>query len=196
MSKVDNNKKKKELAIYKAAFTLFTDCGIESTSISKITKTAGVAKGTFYLYFKSKYDLLDKLIIKKSNKIIFNAYENTLKNSYDNYEDRVISFINDIINLLIDQPILLKILHKKLSWGLFNEAIENKELSQIINKLIDDLYGNTVKDKLSKDDFYYTLFMILELTSSVCYNAIIKEKPTTIENMKPLLFNMIRKVLN
>ena len=36
---------------------LFTTKGINSTAISDIVEKAGVAKGTFYLYFKDKYDI-------------------------------------------------------------------------------------------------------------------------------------------
>lgn len=37
-----------------AAFALFTQKGINDTSISDIAKKANMAKGTFYLYFKDK----------------------------------------------------------------------------------------------------------------------------------------------
>ena len=57
MGKIDNNKKQKEDALLNTAFDLFTKQGIQKTSISDIVNQAGVAKGTFYLYFKDKYDL-------------------------------------------------------------------------------------------------------------------------------------------
>ena len=38
------------------AFELFTTKGLTKTTISDIVDQAGVAKGTFYLYFKDKYD--------------------------------------------------------------------------------------------------------------------------------------------
>ena len=39
------------------------------TSISDIVDNAGVAKGTFYLYFKDKYDIRNKLIAHKSGEV-------------------------------------------------------------------------------------------------------------------------------
>ena len=57
MGKIDNNKKQKEDALLNTAFDLFTKQGIQKTSISDIVNQAGVAKGTFYLYFKDKYDI-------------------------------------------------------------------------------------------------------------------------------------------
>ena len=52
MGKLESNKKKKEAALYNTAFELFTTKGTNKTTISDIVEKAGVAKGTFYLYFK------------------------------------------------------------------------------------------------------------------------------------------------
>ena len=57
MGKLESNKKKKEDALYNTAFELFTTKGTNKTTISDIVEKAGVAKGTFYLYFKDKYDI-------------------------------------------------------------------------------------------------------------------------------------------
>ncbi|SMF08765.1 transcriptional regulator, TetR family [Tistlia consotensis] len=44
-----------------AAEALFLEQGIEATTVEQITVAAGVAKGTFYLQFKTKEELLDAL---------------------------------------------------------------------------------------------------------------------------------------
>ena len=54
MGKVDENKHQKMDALFQSAYDLFLNQGIEKTSISDIAKKAGVAKGTFYLYFADK----------------------------------------------------------------------------------------------------------------------------------------------
>ena len=45
-------------SIYNAAIDLFTKKGYENVKIEEITNAANVAKGTFYIYFTSKKDLL------------------------------------------------------------------------------------------------------------------------------------------
>ncbi len=45
-----------------AAEACFADAGYHDTSVVKITETAGVAQGTFYLYFASKRDIFDELV--------------------------------------------------------------------------------------------------------------------------------------
>ena len=48
----------REIAILKAARTIFNEKGFSKTSMAEIARTAGVADGTLYLYFKNKEDLV------------------------------------------------------------------------------------------------------------------------------------------
>jgi AcrR family transcriptional regulator len=48
---------------------IFLTKGYKQTSVESIIKKVGVAKGTFYYYFKSKEDLLDKLVKRMTSKI-------------------------------------------------------------------------------------------------------------------------------
>ncbi len=45
-----------------AAETVFADLGYHDASIVKLTETAGVAQGTFYLYFESKKQIFNELV--------------------------------------------------------------------------------------------------------------------------------------
>lgn len=47
--------------IVASAARLFREKGVRAVSIDEIVQGAGIAKGTFYLYFKTKDDLLEKL---------------------------------------------------------------------------------------------------------------------------------------
>ena len=50
--KIIDKKELKTNKLLETSFKLFTKKGINNTSVDDITKEAGVAKGTFYLYFK------------------------------------------------------------------------------------------------------------------------------------------------
>ena len=39
------------------------------------------------------------------------------------------------------------------------------------------------------------LFMIIELVSSTCYSTILYNEPTTIDELKPYLYNTIRQII-
>lgn len=54
--RVDRAVKRAELAA--AAATVFSERGVAGTAVSDIVRAAGVAQGTFYLYFDSKDDVL------------------------------------------------------------------------------------------------------------------------------------------
>ena len=60
------NKHLKQLRILDAATHLFLDRSVSDTAIDDVVKLAGVAKGTFYLYFRDKYDLLDQIVIRRT----------------------------------------------------------------------------------------------------------------------------------
>ncbi|WP_317855982.1 TetR/AcrR family transcriptional regulator [Chakrabartyella piscis] len=55
---------KTQKAIYAAAIDLINAQGYEKTTIDDIVRKAGTATGTFYLYFKTKRDLLFKSILE------------------------------------------------------------------------------------------------------------------------------------
>ena len=91
------DKKEKENKLMEKALKLFTEKGVNNTSIQDIADEAGVGKGTFYLYFKDKYDIRDKVIASCSNKLFSDALD-ALNNSYiQNFEDQIIFVINHIL---------------------------------------------------------------------------------------------------
>lgn len=61
IKKVDQNKAKKKKAIFESAIENFAKNGFHNTSMSDIAKSAGVADGTLYLYYKNKDDLMIKV---------------------------------------------------------------------------------------------------------------------------------------
>lgn len=56
--KTEENRK----ALFSAAAELVGEYGYSGASISRITERAGLAQGTFYLYFEDRQDLFDQLL--------------------------------------------------------------------------------------------------------------------------------------
>ncbi len=52
-----------------AAQDVFTDLGYHEASIVKITEAAGVAQGTFYLYFGSKQDVFEEVVLDLNRRV-------------------------------------------------------------------------------------------------------------------------------
>lgn len=200
MNKVENKKKQKKDALLNAAFDIFTSIGINKTSISDIVQKAGVAKGTFYLYFADKYDLRNKLIAHKANKIFEKAETALNKTGITEFDDRMIFFIDNILDQLTENKSLLNFISKNLSWGIFKNVIrqnvdkknsgleEETEPYDVLGRL---RAGEELKFK-NKDVLVY---MIVELVSSTCYSAILYNEPVSIEELKPYIFETVREMI-
>lgn len=196
MGKVDSNKKQKENSLLKTAFESFTTKGFSKTSISDIVNKAGVAKGTFYLYFKDKYDIRNKLISHKSSQLFRNAAGELEKNGEAlDFEEKIIFIIDNIINQLNENQSLLTFISKNLSWGIFKSALTSPTLDDDVN--FSDVYNSM----LSEAPYEFKnpeimLFMIVELVSSTCYSAILYSEPCDISELKPYLFETVRLIIN
>ncbi|MBQ8350340.1 MAG: TetR/AcrR family transcriptional regulator [Ruminococcus sp.] len=196
MGKVDSNKKQKENSLLKTAFESFTTKGFSKTSISDIVNKAGVAKGTFYLYFKDKYDIRNKLISHKSSQLFRNAADKLEKNDKSlDFEEKIIFIIDDIINQLNENQSLLTFISKNLSWGIFKSALTSPTLDDDVN--FSDVYNSM----LSEAPYEFKnpeimLFMIVELVSSTCYSAILYGEPCNISELKPYIFETVRLIIN
>ena len=195
-----NDKEEKENRLLNTAFRLFTEKGIKETSIQEIVDNASVAKGTFYLYFRDKYEIRDILIVKKSQKLFEDSLKSLRKNYISDFSDNIIYIINYVIDELTKNPLLLKFISKNISWGVYNKAVFNiydKTGNDTNNELtLHDLFINGIKEnniKLSNPDV--TLFMIIELVGSTCFNSILYKEPLPIEEYKPYLYKTIRNLI-
>ena len=195
--KKDESKNDKENRLLNTGYKLFIKKGIKDTSIQDIVDDANVAKGTFYLYFKDKYELRDILIAKKSMALFNDAIKELRKNYIKNFPDQIIFVINYIIDELSKKPLLLKFISKNLSWGVYSQTViklyeknKNSEDSMI------SLFINGVKENnLNLKNPNVTLYMIVELVSSTCFNSILYNEPLPINDFKPFLYDTIRGLL-
>ena len=96
-SKINDNKQEKERKLLNTALHLFTEKGIKKTSIQDIVHEAGIAKGTFYLYFKDKYELQDVLLAKTSHEFFANACKKANQHHFDRLDDKIVFIIDSII---------------------------------------------------------------------------------------------------
>lgn len=179
------------------AFRLFMSRGINNTSISDIAAQAGVAKGTFYLYFKDKYDIHNKLICHKSSQLFRNAAAELDKRRKDisTFEDTMIFIIDSIIDQLSENPDLLKFISKNLSWGIFKNVMSAPVYEDDID-FREDFRRLLKKYPEKYDDPEIMLFMIVELVSSTCYSAILYSEPVDMETLKPYLYRNIRNIIS
>lgn len=192
MGKLEDNKKIKREAILDAAFLLFTTKGLTKTSVADITAAAGVAKGTFYLYFKDKYDLRDKLIVHKSNEIFQRAEEEIKSREMADLEEHIIAMIDNILNQFVEDTTLLNFIAKNLSWGIFTNAVAGATEENNFYELYHAMFENSPV-KYEKPEIM--MYIIIEMISSSCYSSILNEEPVGIEELKPYLLRTVRQIM-
>jgi len=196
MGKSIENKLEKENKLLTTAFNLFIQKGVDNTSIQDIADNAGIGKGTFYLYFKDKYEIRDKVIADYSQKLFSKALSSLEKSYINNFEDQIIFIINYILDELTKNKIVLKLVSKNLSLGLYNNTIS--KISNIKNDN-ESIYSKFVKklneNNINLENPKVTLSTIIELVSATGFNSILYDNPLPIEEYKPYLYSIIRNIL-
>lgn len=195
MGKVDENRQQKLEALEQSAYHLFIEQGIEKTAISDITKKAGVAKGTFYLYFKDKYALRDHLIAKTASLLFLEAWQAFQASDIRVFEDSVIFIIDYILERMKSNKSLLRFISKNLSWGIFHQALLADDASDETNvmQLFRTLLFENPSLKLREPQIM--IFLIIELVSSTTFSTILENDPMPFEQIKPYLDDSIRAII-
>lgn len=129
-------KKNKREKILKAAISSFAQKGYYDTSISKIIIKAGIARGTFYLYFENKRQIFDSILenliveidrcIKKIE--IGKERQNPLEQLKDN--------LRRIFTLFVENPELSRILLRHAA-GLDKES--DQKITEFYNNIADKI---------------------------------------------------------
>lgn len=191
MGRVDEKKKSKKKALMNSAFALFTEKGITKTSVSEISLRAGVAKGTFYLYFKDKTDIQKSLILFHTKRLFSDAIR-SLSEDETNPETAIMKIAEHVIDDLIRDRKLMEFIAKNLNWGQFRAAMEAGNDSDAL--FCRDYFKSLTKDKI--DNPHLMLFMIMELVGGTCYASEIEKSIEPIENIKPYLTAAIGGIID
>lgn len=191
---VDDKKLAKRVKMIDAAYKLFLEKGVNITAIDDVVKAAGVAKGTFYLYFKDKYDLLDQIVLSKSESVIRSAINELCekrKSAEMDIAEQFIFFTDRIIEYMQENKELAALIHKNLSACFDVFLTEEHSVLREDIKTVTDLL---IETGLTEREAYIHLYMFTGMISSACFDAIVKGRPFTVEELKPQIHSMIHKL--
>ena len=177
---IDKEEKRCDIAL--SAITLFCEKGIQQTSIDQIAKSAGVAKGTIYLYFKNKEEIVFTIwdILTQQHEEVFytrinpnmSAKEKILE--YYNFsecqegfdkEQTLILFQHFVSSMLIDKTSLYTayfesffqkdydFITKYLYEGIEKDEFVIDDIDLLTNSIIMLLKGALIKAKASNMGF-------------------------------------------
>lgn len=198
MSKVDDKKQQKRESLLDSAFQLFIEHGFSKTSISDIVRNAGVAKGTFYLYFKDKFDIKNHLIAHKASQVFQNAYNSMCQQQITDFEDQVIFITDHILDQLAANRNLVLLLSKQLSWGFLKSSVFQAPGTDSFTDpptILTIFYSLLKQAQYSYRDPEIMMYLILELIGGSSYNAILYQQPVPLSQLKPYLYRTVRGIL-
>ena len=188
MDKITKKKNEKYTKILDTALGLFEKNGTHLVSIDEIVKGAGVAKGTFYLYFKDRYDLISTLIIEKASKYMSLLSDKYEPRDFGDVSTSVHHYIEYLSDFLQKNKTLCILIEKNLNTCV-NAVAQTKEGP--IKELYEKIFSELINCGAAEAEARAKLYLYIELIVSSCCNAIIRETPYTIEELKPHLCQII-----
>ncbi|MFT4444873.1 TetR/AcrR family transcriptional regulator [Parvimonas sp. G1967] len=194
MTNIKDKKMSKEYKIIQAALDIFQEKGYEKTTIRDIMLKTEFGLGTFYLYFKSKQDLKEKIILDKAINLVVQAEH---KCTQTDPIERYTCFVNYIIDYLIENPFDLELISQNINWTLYTKIENDKRFIEADTtlKFILSKYEKLFSHKYSYSQKLYILSLTIEIVISTCKSAIMKDSILSIDEMKAVLFEVIKKIL-
>jgi len=128
----------KRSRIHKAALDVFASNGFHETTVEEIARRAGVAKGTIYLYFASKADILIDVFRRYLDEVL--DFVDGLLDSAMSAPEILAAFVEKQKALLQEEPNLVRVLSRRslqaLSDGDEKMAEFNQYLLERITKVL------------------------------------------------------------
>ena len=194
MKKIESNKLQKKSALFSTAFRLFTDKGFAKTSIADIVTEAGLAKGTFYLYFRDKYDLRDRLIVRKACQLISEARSSVPENDRMSFEEHFLAIVDHIIEVFKKEPVLLQFIAKNLSWGVFRDVYAAPDTDEETD-FYDYFLAQLERAGYSCAQPELLLYTVIELVGSTAYSCVLYSQPVSMDTYLPYLHRSITEII-
>lgn len=185
--------KKTRNQIIEASEQLFMEKSVSKVTINDIVQRAGIAKGTFYLYFDSKETLVWNFIDTKLSGL--NKY--LAKLEVEGYEkediEKIISYIASFSK---KHKTLIKLMHHVRFFSFI--GFHNME-SKSVNKWIEWLYiwleKGRLKGELDIDNSRFMAYFLVVTLHEVLERAIIEETPFAIDEASEELKVLVVKLL-
>ncbi len=191
MARITKEYHERKNEILDAAQELFFTKGYKQTSIESIIKKIGVAKGTFYYYFKSKEDLMDKLVKRMTNQILSEIKKITERTDLDALAKLNRAYIT-ARNVKLENIDLIK-LYLKVLYKDENIILRHKIYMSNIDLLVPEfakIINQGVEEKIFNTPFpHEAAKLIFELAQTLSNSTVklfleIDENPEIIEKIE------------
>lgn len=179
--------------IIDTAAKLFVTKGYEQCSVNDILNTIGIAKGTFYHYFKSKEDVLDAVIDKISSRLS-EKITMVADNSELTPEDKI---LHVFLSMRVDEKIeelLIEEMHKSE-----NALMHQKSLVSSVN-ILTPILTQIVEEGIEKGVFHCDypeqyMQIFLASASTLLDDGIFQVEPEKTQRLFEAMIRMLEKML-
>ncbi len=195
MGVLERKKEEKRQALLDAAYALFLEHGAAKTSVSDITDRARVAKGTFYLYFQDKDAVMQALLGRISFRVLDEACRSVEAQDLTRLMDKTVALVDFIIEYFRREKLVLRLLEHNFTWPSLAEFQTAAETSPVLAHIRGIIRTSPELEGLDEADVYRRMSALIGMCISMCYSCLINNKPDTIDAMKPVLYEIIRKAL-
>lgn len=149
---------------------LFCFHGIKKTSIDEITKSAGIGRGTFYLFYPSKEEFFLELVEETETKIK-EEFIMSISASIKSKEEALKDFIKEAFMVLEKNPLMKMIMNNRDEFEAFLQNIPPQKLSgflkfdtQSVGEVLDTFVKRGIKINIDNEVFSGILRGVLLLS--------------------------------
>ncbi len=153
--------RRKEKTIIKTAAKIFAKKGFHRTKVSDIVRTAGIARGTFYLYYKSKSELFEKLLDELMTQVLknFADIDYHILNTQEDFYNHILKVSQRFKDLVLQNKDLALIFLKELGMigGKFQRKLESYHngLMEISKEFLNYCYNKGIIRKVNPEIISY-----------------------------------------
>lgn len=161
--------------IFETAVRLIKENGYNNVTISEICRAAGVAKGSFYVHYNSKEDIVRVSYYKDMGEYIYQNYTAFLDaHANVSYNERIIYFMNLELEFAEYTGYEITCLAYTLNLGTCipgpSEHLIKREFSKILYDTIQKNSGKNISALSSDEIFHYFESVIRGLMATWCFS--------------------------
>lgn len=194
MGILEEKKAEKRQRLLDSAWSCFIQKGISQTSISDICRGAGIAKGTFYLYFHDREDIAKALNTRITESLLKESFAYMCSHPADSFAERLIVMADYLMDLFEKDTDLILIIRRDFSWPFRAEEILGGSAKDMIPGY-DEIAAYAENSGRPLAEVLSVIYCLVAMVISVSYDAIIERKPADLPAMRPVLRTIIRDCL-
>ena len=174
----------KQKKILETAYSVFKEKSVGCTAVDDVVKAAGIARGTFYLYFKDKSDLLEHMILFKSTeamKQLLLEGEKEIRSSGLSLKESMKLYIDKYIDFLAGHKDVLAVLEKNIASCLrMYPDFYDSEAKELFERITSDF----TEKGFSPATVHKMIYIIFDMVGSVCSDALLHSKPFSLDEIR------------